>query len=79
MNFEVFHFVHESQKDNSITKRGFMIYSYQQGARINDPNQSIVFFSGENKIYHQMGNGSFEFEITLRKMVVVFMRLPLEI
>ena len=52
---------------NSIIKRDFTKIYHQQGAQLNQSDQNIQFTFGENKIYHQIGNGYLEFNISVRK------------
>ena len=39
---------------------------HQQGANLNDSNQSVEFIIGENNNYYQIGNAYLEFDITVR-------------
>ena len=47
--------------------RDFIKVYHQHGAQLNQSNQNIEFFFGENNNYHQIGNGYLEFVITARK------------
>ena len=53
--------------DNSIIKRDFTDIYHQQGAQLNQSDQNIEFFFGENNNYHQIGNGYSEINKTVRK------------
>ena len=55
--------------DDSIVKRDYTKVYHQQGANLNDSNQSVEFIFGENNNYHQIGNAYLEFDITIRKVV----------
>ena len=48
-------------------KRDFTKVYHQQGAQLNQSDQSIEFIFGENNNYHQIGNGYLEFDYTVRK------------
>ena len=67
MSLEDFQLLNNEPFDNSITKRDFIKVYHQQGAQINQPDQNIDFYFGENKNYDQIGNGYLEFNITVRK------------
>ena len=41
---------------------------HQHGAQLNDSNQSNNFIFDEHNICHQVGNGHFDFDITLEKI-----------
>ena len=60
MSYEDFELVDNMQIDNSIVKRDFTKVYHQQGANLNDANQSIEFLFGENNNYHQIGNAYLE-------------------
>ena len=53
--------------DNSVTKRGFSKIYHQQGAQLNQSDQKIDFFFGENNNYRQICNGFLKFDTTVRK------------
>ena len=40
---------------------------HQQGVQLNQPKQNIDFIFGENNNYHQIHNGSLEFDVTVPK------------
>ena len=40
---------------------------HQQGAQLNQSDQNIKFFFGENINYHQVGKAYLEFDVTVRK------------
>ena len=67
MSLEDFHLLDIEPFDNSIIKRDFTKIYHQQGAQLNQSDQKIEFFFGENNNYHQIGNGYLEFNITVRK------------
>ena len=69
MSLEDFQFLDNEPIDNAIIKRGYTKVYDQQGANLNDSNQSVEFIFGENKNYHQIGNAYLEFDITIRKVV----------
>ena len=53
--------------DNIILKGDYLNKYHQQGAQLNQSDQKMDFFSGENNNYHQIGNGYLDFDITVRK------------
>ena len=67
MSLEDFELLDNEPFDNSIIKRDFTKIYHQQGAQLNQSDQNIEFFFGENNNYHQIGNGYLEFNITVRK------------
>ena len=67
MNLEDFQLLDNEPFDNSIKKRDYLKEYHQQGAQLNQSDQNIEFIFGENNIYHQIGNGYLEFNITVRK------------
>ena len=67
MSLEDFQLLDNEPLDNSIIKRDFTKIYHQQGAQLNQSDQNIEFFFGENINYHQIGNGYLEFNITVRK------------
>ena len=67
MSLEDFQLLDIEPFDNSIIKRKFFKVYHQQGAQLNQSDQNIEFIFGENNIYHQIGNGYLEFDITVRK------------
>ena len=72
MSLEDFHLLDNEVFDNSIVKRDFMKVYHQQGAQLNDPDQNIKFFFGENNNYPQIGNDYLEYDITIQNPVAVF-------
>ena len=66
MSLEDFQTLDNEPFDNSIIKRDFTKFYYQQGAHLNQSDQNIEFFFGENNNYHQIGNGYLELNITVR-------------
>ena len=48
---------------------------HQQGAKLKDSNQGVELSFGEDNIYHRFGNGYSEFDVTLRKTVLVLIML----
>ena len=70
MRLEVFQLIDNEPIDNSIVKRDYSKVYHQQGANLNDSNQSVEFIFGENFNYYQIGNAYLEFDITIRKVVV---------
>ena len=69
MSLEDFHLLDDTSFDTGIVKRDYSKIYHQQGANLNDSNQSVEFFFGENSNYYQIGNGYLEFDITVRKVV----------
>ena len=69
MSLEDFELLDNEPFDNSIIKRDFLKIYHQQGANLNNSDQNFVFIFGENKIYHQIGNAYFEFDITVRNPI----------
>ena len=67
MSLEDFQLMDNEPFDNSIIKRDFLKIYHQQGAQLNQSDQSIEFIFGENNNYHQVGNSYFEFDITVRR------------
>ena len=67
MNLEDFQLLDNERFDSSIMKGEFLKVYHQQGAQLNQSDQNIEFFFGENNIYHQIGNGHLGVDITVRK------------
>ena len=67
MSLEVFQLLDNEHFDNSIIKIDFTKIYHQQGAQLKQSDQSIECILGENNMYHQIGNGYLEFNITVRK------------
>ena len=70
MILEDFQLIDNEPIDNSVVKRDYTKVYHQQGANLNDSNQSVEFILGENNNYYQIGNAYLEFDITVRKVVV---------
>ena len=45
---------------------------HEQGSQLNVSNQGVDFFFGEISNYNEIGNGYFDFDITLRKIDGIF-------
>ena len=71
MSVEDFQLIDNEPIDDSIVKRDYTKVYHQQGANLNDSNQSVEFIFGENNNYHQIGNAYLEFDITIRKIVEI--------
>ena len=67
MSGECFQLIDNEKFDNSILKRYFIKIYHQHSAQINDENQSIKYFFGENLNYIQIGHVCLEFEIRVKK------------
>ena len=67
MSLEDFQLLDNERFDNSIIKRFFEKMYHQQGAQLNQSDQNIEFFFGENNNYHQIGNAYLEFDFIVRK------------
>ena len=67
MNWEDFQLLYNEPFDTSIKKRNFTKVYHQQGAQLNQSDQTIDFVFGENNNYHQIGNAYLEIDITVRK------------
>ena len=67
MSLEDFQLLDNEPLDNSIIKRDFTKIYHRQGDQLNQSDQNIAFIFGENNNYHQIGNASLEFNITVRK------------
>ena len=67
MSIDDFQLLDNQPFDNSIIKRDFIKFYHQQGAQLNQSDQNIEFFFGENNNYHQVGNSYLEFDITVRR------------
>ena len=72
MSLEDFQLIYNEPIDNSIIKRDFQKVHHQQGANLNNSNQNTDFIFGENKNYHQIGNGYLEFDITVQNPAANF-------
>ena len=58
----------DSKIDDSIIKRDFIKIYHQHGAEVNNENQNIKFYFGENLNYIQIGNSYLEIDIELEKL-----------
>ena len=67
MSAEDFEMIDDSKIDDSIIKRDFIKIYHQHGAEVNNENQNIKFFFGENLNYIQIGNAYLEIDILVRK------------
>ena len=62
-----FQLIDDSKIDDSIIKRDFIKIYHQHGAEVNNENQNIKFYFGENLNYIQIGNAYLEIDILVRK------------
>ena len=70
MSLEDFQLLNNEPLDNSITKRDFTFSKiHRQGDQLNQSDQNIEYFFGENNNYQQIVNAYLEFNITVRKNV----------
>ena len=67
MSLKGFQLIDNESLDNSIKKRDYSKLYHQQGALLNDPDQSVKFIFGENDNYHQVGNSHRGSDMTTRK------------
>ena len=67
MSAEDFQLIGGSKIDDSIIKRDFIKIYHQHGAEVNNENQNIEFYFGENLNYIQIGNAYLEIDILVRK------------
>ena len=67
MSLEDYQLLENNSIDNSVIERDFSKVYHQQGAQFDQPDQNIDLIFGKNNIYHQIGNGYLEFDITVRK------------
>ena len=67
MSAEDFQLIDDSKIDDSIIKRDFIKIYHQHGVEVNNENQNIKFYFGENLNYIQIGNSYLEIDITVRK------------
>ena len=67
MSLDDFQLLDNEPLDNRIIKREFTKIYQQQGAQLNQSDQNVEFIFGENSNFYQIGNGSLEFDITVRK------------
>ena len=59
--------IDDSKIDDSIIKRDFITIYHQHGAEVNNENQNIKFYFGENLNYIQIGNAYLEIDIEVKK------------
>ena len=59
--------IDDSKTEDSIINRDFIKIYHQHGAEVNNENQNIKFYFGENLNYIQLGNAYFEIDILVRK------------
>ena len=67
MSAENFQLMDNSKIDDSIIKRDFIKIDHQHGAEVNNENQNIKIYFGENLNYIQIGNPYLEIDIPVRK------------
>ena len=67
MSAEDFQLIDDSKIDDSIIKRDFIKIYHQHGAEVNNENQNIKFYFGENLNYIQIGNSYLEIDIEVKK------------
>ena len=67
MSLEDFQLLDNEPLDNIIIKKDFTKIYHRQGDQINQSDQNIEFFFGENNNYDHIGNTHLEFNITVRK------------
>ena len=72
MNLEDFQLLDGEPIDNSIIKKDYSKVYHQLGAQLIQSNQNIENIFGESNNYHQIGNAYFEFDNTVRKMILQF-------
>ena len=63
MSAEDFQLIDDSNIDESIIKRDYIITYLQHDAEVNVENQNKKFYIGENINFIQVGNGYVELEI----------------
>ena len=59
--------IDDSKIDISIVKKDFIKIYHQHGAEVNNENQNIKFYFGENLSYIQKVNAFLEIDIEVRK------------
>ena len=67
MSAEDFQLIDDSRIDDSILKRDFIEVYHQHGAVINNENQSMKFYCGENLKKIQIGISYLEIDVEVRK------------
>ena len=68
MSAEDFQLIDNSKSDESNIKRDFIKLYHHHGAEVNNDNQNIKIYLGENLNYKQIGNGNLEVDIELKKV-----------
>ena len=68
MSAEDFQLIDDLKIDDSIMKTDFIKMYHQHGAEVNNENQNIKFYFGENLNYIQIGNAYLEIDILVRKV-----------
>ena len=72
MSAENFHLLDETIIDISILKKDFCKIYHQQEVNVNDSDENIDFFFGENKSYYHVFIAYFQIDISLKKNVGKF-------
>ena len=67
MNVGDFQMIDKETIDNSVIKRNLKNFYHQQGVRVNDPDQTIIF--GQSNYCHQIGNAYFHQDITEKRLL----------
>ena len=67
MSAEGFQLIDDSKIDDTIIKRDFIKISHQHGVEVNNENQNIKFYFGENLNYIQIGNAYLEIDIEVKQ------------
>ena len=67
MSAEAFQLIDDSKIDDSLIKRDFIKLYHQHGAEVDDENQNINFFFGENLNYVHIGNVYLEIDNLVRR------------
>ena len=67
MSAEDFQLIDDLKIDDSIIKRDFIKIYHQHGAEVNNENQNIKFYFGENLNYIQIGNAYLEIDIEVAR------------
>ena len=68
MSLEDFQLLDNAPIDKDIIKGDFTKIYHRQGDQLNQMDQNIEFFFGENNKYHQIGNAYLEFKIKVWKI-----------
>ena len=67
MSAEDFQLIDDLKIDDSIIKRDFIKIYLQHGAEVNNENQNIKFYFGENLNYIQIGNSYLEIDLEVAR------------